>query len=320
MERMSEIDTIIFDKTGTLTTSNQQEVSYQGKDLSSQEYSLLNSSLRASNHPLSRKLYELLDRNQILTMDEFEEQVGKGISASSDELQMRIGSLDFVQSELSEVTNSGEKPMNQTAVHISANNDYLGHFTFRNTYRDGMGKLFDKLQHKYRLIVLSGDNDGERSRLEALLPVGTGLYFNRRPEDKLEFVDNLQQQGRKVMMIGDGLNDAGALAQSDVGLALAEDINVFTPACDGILDAGRLIELPQIMKLAIDGRKIIQWSFIFSLIYNLVGLGFAVTGNLAPVVAAILMPLSSISIVIFTTIATRWAGNQWKARERSKTD
>ena len=320
VERMSEIDTIIFDKTGTLTTSDQQEVSYQGKDLSTQEYSLLNSSLRASNHPLSRKLYDLLDKHQILTMDQFEEQVGKGISASSDELQMRIGSLDFVKSDQSEAGKMDEKSLNQTAVHISSNNDYLGHFTFHNTYRNGMSKLFDELQDKYRLIVLSGDNDGERSRLEALLPVGTGLFFNRRPDDKLEFVDNLQQQGRKVMMIGDGLNDAGALAQSDVGLALAEDINVFTPACDGILDARRLVELPQIMKLAVDGRKIIQWSFIFSLIYNLVGLGFAVTGHLAPVVAAILMPLSSISIVIFTTVMTRWAGAKWKAAERSKTD
>ena len=120
----------------------------------------------------------------------------------------------------------------------------------------------------------------------------------------------MQKAGKKVMMVGDGLNDAGALAQSDVGVVVSENINVFSPACDGILDASKFEQLPHFLKISKKGMKIIKWSFILSLLYNLVGLGFAVSGNLSPVVAAILMPLSSISIVFFTTISTYLIGRK----------
>lgn len=197
-------------------------------------------------------------------------------------------------------------------MHISTDNKYLGKFTFANKYREGVSSLFKRLQSYYDLVILSGDNQSERENLMKLLPSKTKLFFNQKPEDKLEYIKHHQNEGAKVLMIGDGLNDAGALKQSDVGVALAENVNVFSPACDAIMDASKLSELDTFLKISKQAITIIKLSFTVSFLYNIVGLSFAITANLSPVVAAILMPMSSISIVIFTTIASNWVGRKLK--------
>ena len=162
--------------------------------------------------------------------------------------------------------------------------------------------MFTKLSKTYSIKLLSGDNDGERATLEKILPANTEMVFNQKPEQKLAFIKSLQDQGHNVMMVGDGLNDAGALAQSDIGIAVSENVNIFSPACDAILDADNFGKLSNYLKLSKKAIKIIKMSFMLSIMYNIVGLGFAVTGNLAPLVAAIIMPLSTVTIVTFVTI------------------
>lgn len=306
IEQMAKLDTVVFDKTGTLTTNQKNMISYEGIALSEEEKQLLTSTLRASSHPLSRSLYNMLDKNNIQTLDEFEEEVGKGISATAKNNSIKVGSYEFV-GYYDELTSEVK---NRTTVHISANQVYKGCYIFNSEYRNGVAEIFEQLGADKDVVVLSGDNEGERERLEELLPKGTKLYFNQKPDDKLNFIKALQQKGKQVFMIGDGLNDAGALKQSNVGFVISENTNVFSPACDGILDATRFNKIGDFLNFSKKGIKIIKWAFLFSLFYNLIGLTFAVTGHLKPVVAAILMPLSSISIVIFTTIATQYAGKK----------
>lgn len=307
IEQMAKVDAIVFDKTGTLTTNEKNLITYEGMALSTEEMELLTGTLRASNHPLSRALYGILDKHEILTPDEFEEEVGKGISAKFKNHSIRVGAYDFVGDFSPSAVENIE---NKTTVHISTNEIYRGCYVFNSEYREGISRTFELLSASNELVVLSGDNAGERTYLEGVLPSGTKLYFDQKPTDKLNFIKNLQRSGKTVMMIGDGLNDAGALKQSDVGIAVSENTNVFSPACDGILDASRLKNLAEYLTVSKKGIRIIKWAFLFSLFYNLIGIGFAISGHLKPVVAAILMPLSSISIVVFTTVASQHTGRK----------
>lgn len=297
IEKLAKINKAVFDKTGTITTTQESDVDYEGEVLTAQQESALKSLLRNSNHPLSRKIYDGLEEVAIVALDEFQEHTGKGIAGEFSGDFVKAGSSSFVKAH--------KDPYNyDTSVHISFNDAYTGKYTIKNSYRSGVKEVFDTLKNNYELSILSGDNSGEKSYLQSLLPKNTALHFNQKPENKLDFIQKNQENDHHVMMVGDGLNDSGALAQSDVGIAVSEDINVFSPACDGILSAEKFKEIPLFLKLAKQSMKIIRMAFIISLIYNLIGLYFAVTGQLSPVIAAILMPLSSISIVVFTTIST----------------
>jgi len=308
IERMAQIDTLVFDKTGTITTNASSHIEYEGEPLATDQLNLITSTLRGSNHPLSRSLYQELKKNDILpALDEFSEIAGKGLLSRSREDVLKVGSSSFTQANTS--SNS-----TNTAVHVNYNNEYKGKFTFKNKYRSGIAALFDRLKKDYKIHLISGDNDGERENLEAILPEGTTMQFQHQPEDKLEYIKELQSRGHKVMMIGDGLNDAGALAQSDVGISIAENVNVFTPASDGIMDAVMLSRMDEVITLSRKAVKIIHWCFALSLFYNLIGISIALSGQLTPVMAAILMPVSSLSVVAFTTVMTNFLGRKWNKK------
>jgi Cu+-exporting ATPase len=295
LEEMPNIDTIIFDKTGTLTEQSKYKLFFQNNNLKRKEKQIAKSMAKASNHPLSRFIYAYFSAEESFELENLLEIAGKGLMANFQGDEYRLGSASFVKTESKDA---------KTKVYFARNEDILEVFIFEAEYREGMKEVFESLNKTYELSVLSGDNDNEKDRLEKILPDGVVLRFNQSVHDKTDYIEKLQAKGKRVMMIGHGLYDAGALKQSDIGIAVSENTNVFTPSSDIILKASNFTKLPLYFSLAQKTRYIIYFSFAFAILYNIIGLGFAVTNHLTPIIAAILMPISSISIVGFVSLFT----------------
>ena len=172
--------------------------------------------------------------------------------------------------------------------------------------------MFDALRKKYSIHILSGDHDSEREKLKSLIGSNAQLNFSVSPNQKLEYIKVLQSKGKKVLMVGDGLNDAGALMQANVGIAVNENQAHFTPASDGIIDGTAVVELPFLLKYAKAGKKMVSIGFVVSICYNIIGVGYSIQGLLSPVFAAILMPISSITIVSLAIAISSGYGNSLK--------
>lgn len=298
IEKLSDIDVIVFDKTGTITEAQHARINYVGEELSQELSTLLSNVFRHSAHPLSKRVYDYLGHTESIDLVKFTELEGKGILAEFNNHIIRIGSEKFI---LSNVENTEVK---ESRVYLEIDNKYYGYFALNNVYRNGFSTLVNELKNKYQLMVLSGDHDSEKEVLQYMLGENAELHFKQSPEDKLSRIKSLQSQGKKVMMIGDGLNDAGALKQSDIGIAVTDHANYFSPACDVIMDGSVFNKLYRFIRFSTVSKNVIIASFIISIMYNIVGLFFAVQGQLSPVIAAILMPASSISIVLFTTVSS----------------
>jgi P-type Cu+ transporter len=299
IEKLAEISSIVFDKTGTITETFSSETKFEGKELSQHDINIIRALVLNSSHPLSLRIASTLKATEKSKVDEYSEVSGEGISGIVEGKKVIIGSQKFASQNGDKITENIS-----TNVFVSIDGKELGHFKISNVYRKGLKEITTSLINKYKLFVLSGDNDGERESLLKYFLENKSLHFNQSPHDKLNFISNLQDNNEKVLMIGDGLNDAGALVKSDVGISISEDINNFSPACDGIMDAQSFKNIKEFIKFASTSKKIIITSFIISFIYNVVGITIAVQGILSPVISAILMPVSSITIVVFTTLAT----------------
>ncbi len=306
IEKLTHISHIVFDKTGTLTENYTGKIFYEGVSLNEKENAWVMGMAANSTHPISRKLIKeqkgILDLSP-LKIRNYKEIKGKGIQGEVDGHQIKIGSLLLMNGDASVASPSSGKNMEGGNVYVSIDGKIKGAFRINNVYRKNISGLITKLADKYKFSVLSGDNEGELESLKNIFPQKTSMLFNQKPEDKLNYINTLQKNGEDVLMLGDGLNDAGALVKSNTGIAVTEDITSFTPASDAILDAKRISDLDRFLQFSQTSRKIIYLSFIISFMYNIIGMGFAVFGKLTPIIAAILMPVSSISVVFFATFA-----------------
>ncbi len=297
IESLTRFTATVLDKTGTLTQSEASGVSWKGEALGEADLRLLEALTRPSSHPVSAgihafaqgQLQEGGDHAPVELVD-WRESPGQGIQAFWDDQPVRLGSDRFV----------GGGMADDTGVAVFRKGDCItGHFQMARPLRQGLTSVLEFLRGKGPLWLLSGDNERERELFLPFFSSKDRMRFRQSPADKLRFIKQVQEQGNEVLMIGDGLNDAGALKQSDLGIVIAEADNNFTPACDAVLRADRFIDLPRFVNYARASVRVVYLAYGLALIYNIIGLSFAVQGMLSPLVAAILMPASSVSIVLF---------------------
>jgi Cu+-exporting ATPase len=304
VEQLAHIDTIVLDKTGTITINGDTAITPH-ITAAEVEKQMIYSLCANSTHPLSRLICQHLNNYIKLNTNSYYEVPGRGITADVGGHFIKVGSAKFVDVMQAEAVSD-----KKTEVHVSIDEKYIGYFTIQQQYRDGF-RAVKSLSSAYRLYLLSGDHGHEREALSSIFPM-EDMFFERTPQEKLDFIKQLQQNGHKVMMIGDGLNDAGALRQSDLGIAITDNVNNFSPGSDAILDGRALKKLPVFLKFSKDALRVVYISFCISLTYNAVGLSYAVSGKLSPLIAAILMPLSTFTIISFTSLATHLTAKKRK--------
>ena len=301
IEKLSHVNTIVFDKTGTITQPNIHKVTYTGQILSKAEKEAVFSLVKQSTHPLSSAISQGFNGMDYLTPEHFVEVEGRGIYGKVNNLDVRIGSEEYVTRK------PAQHKQKTSMVFVAVENKVRGHYTISNQYRKGFSKVLDTLKTKFNLYLVSGDNDAEADNLAGFFDRDK-MYFNQKPGDKAGFIKKLQKKGNRILMTGDGLNDAGALMQSDVALTIADKVYHFSPASDAVLEAEQFYRLANFIRFTHTSLNIVKISFAISFLYNIIGIGFALSGNLSPVVAAILMPISSVSVVAFATFVTRFMG------------
>ncbi len=294
LESLYDVDTIVFDKTGTLTSGAGKEQLSAPGTISERNKSIIKSLASQSSHPVSRLLSAFWPSAQQTGVTDFQEVAGSGVKARLEGEPVALGSASFLGITTKEA-----------GTWAKVGEEIIGPFVIKHQYRSGVEEILNEWSEKYDLYLLSGDNDASRKQLEAFFPEDH-LHFEQSPHNKLAFVKKLQAQGRKVLMIGDGLNDSGALQQSEVGLVVTEDVNNFTPACDVILGSNQFANLRDIMNYGQRTIHLVYGAFVLAFIYNVIGLSFAVQGLLSPLIAAILMPLSSITIAVVGVLGSNF--------------
>jgi Cu+-exporting ATPase len=311
IERMAGVDAVVLDKTGTLTMADARGVNFQGADLSPEETHWIASLARHSTHPNSIRVAKMLD-GKSLPVANFQETPGCGIEGEVAGRKILLGSRAWV---LSCGSRGNEAQLQKSepphvGCYVSIDGEFRGAFEFENSLRPEVAKLIAQLGGKFELALLSGDNEREAARFQKIFGGRAILKFNQTPAQKLDFIRELQHRGKKVMMVGDGLNDAGALKQADVGVAVVEQVGAFSPASDVILDAAELPRLARVLEFSRSAARIVRAGFVISAIYNVLGVGIAAAGLLQPMVCAILMPISSATVVFFSCSATTWTARR----------
>jgi P-type Cu+ transporter len=297
---LARLDTLLFDKTGTLTSAV-QGAQADPVGLTDREWRLVRRLAAESTHPASRVIAAGEPPEGRLQWRR--ETPGLGVRGVVDGHEIVLGAAPFVAREIGAPVPAGsEGPV------VAIDGRAAGFVRLSTTPRPGVGAAVRELSATHEIRLVSGDEPRETERWRALF--GPNIAFRQSPEDKLAAIQARQAAGGRVAMIGDGLNDAGALAAADVGIAVSDETACMVPACDAVVHGDRVASLPAFLRYARQARQVVIACFVVSMLYNALGISLALMGVLTPLVTAMLMPVSSLSIMAISV-----GGMRWRARE-----
>ena len=295
--------TIVFDKTGTLTSSLEGQIEYEGNELMRDDIEMIISGCLSSMHPKSRMIAGWLSkRNDIgnldgIRCDMFKEIPGNGWVSHFRGHEIKLGSSEYIKQTM------------ENGVFLSIDGIQYGVFHIHVGPRFGILPMLERLKADDAITtyLLSGDDDAHAFHYVSGFETEESLRFHQSPEQKAQFIDALHAQSDDIItMVGDGINDAGALKKSNVGIAVTEHISSFTPGCDIVMSSKALPYFDMIKRYAQSGSTVIIGAFIISIVYNAIGLTLALMGILSPLLTAILMPVSSLTVIGFSMGMTSW--------------
>lgn len=322
LEKSGKINAILFDKTGTLTVGKPSVTAiYPENNMSEEEFILiLATGEKLSEHPLSeaviRKASEIV-KTPIPDPKNFRIISGKGIIAETDKGTLLIGTEKFLAGRacLSETAGCGRlgdaslppqsypkggnfESKASTIVHAALNGKYIGCIAIQDKIKEAASKTVFHLEKMgYTVYMITGDS---KSVAEAVAKsIGIKNYFAETlPEDKIKKVKELQANGLKVAMVGDGINDAPALAAADLGIAMGSGTDIAIETGDIVLTGGDIALIPEAIRLSHKTLAKIKQNLFWAFIYNIIGIPVAAFGFLNPMIAGAAMAFSSVSVVI----------------------
>jgi Cu2+-exporting ATPase len=304
IERAKGIDTVLLDKTGTITEGRPVLKTFKGIGISDNEALQIASSIEGlSEHSIAKAIADAAE-DEPLNVTGFEALPGKGVKGSINGKETLIGKRDFVvtggePANEHDAWAEDEEASGSTVVYLSYGGSLSGIFAVSDNVREEAQEVIDILKRAgYDVMMVTGDN--RRTALSVARSIGLQDDMVRAsvsPVEKAEIIKGLQESGREVMMAGDGINDAPALVQADVGIAMGRATDIALESADMVLVRNDLRLVPEAVKLSKRTYGVIKQNLFWAFIYNMVALPLAVGGLLHPVIAAIAMTLSSLSVV-----------------------
>jgi Cu+-exporting ATPase len=307
LETLEKVDTLVVDKTGTLTEGRPRVTSTSDRLASDPELLRLAASLEsASEHPLAKAIIDAAaeKRIKLSSPQEFQSITGRGITGVVDGRAVAVGSVRMMVElrilEKPEVI-SGSYP-GGTILCVGVDGKYVGSFSIADQLKPGTADTVSELKKRgLRVVMLTGDNRIAALRIASTLGI-TDFESEVLPERKLEVIRKLQQKGRVVAMAGDGINDAPALAQADVGIAMGTGTDVAMESGGVTLVKGDLSGILRARKLSQATMRNIRENLFFAFVYNAIGVPIA-AGALYPFFGLLLSPIFAAAAMSFSSVS-----------------